>query len=104
MRQITRQMREAFLNCQSFNKDNTKVVVNQNSPCGTLTQIYLHNNLIAEDSDTGFFITNAGWFSNVTKERLNALPNVSICQKKGVWYLNGNKWDGQLTNVRQWVK
>lgn len=49
--------------------------------------------------DKTVFITNAGWQSNVTKERLNGLHNVSICQKKGVWYLNGQQWDGKLIKV-----
>jgi hypothetical protein len=44
-------------------------------------------------------ITNAGWRSNTTKERLNGLPNVSIQQKKGDWYLNGEVWNGQSTEV-----
>jgi len=34
----------------------------------------------------------------ITQKTVNALPNVSICQKKGVWYLNGNEWGGE------WVK
>ena len=44
-------------------------------------------------------IQNCGWFTNTTKERLNALPNVSIQQKKGVWYLNGEKWNGQIKEI-----
>jgi hypothetical protein len=55
----------------------------------------LHGNLIAKiDADGTLAITNAGWFTNTTKERLNGIPGVSICQKKGDWYLNGRKWDG----------
>ena len=38
---------------------------------------------------------NKPWFSKTTKERLNALPNVSIVQQKGNWYLNGNFWQGE---------
>ena len=44
-------------------------------------------------------ITNCGWFSNTTKERLNGLPNVSIQQKNFIWYLNGNEWNGNLINI-----
>ena len=98
MRKITQNMRNAFLSSQSFSESNTQVMVNQNAPCGVLTQVYLHGNLIAEHTNEGLKVTNCGWFTNVTKERLNALPNVSIQQKKGKWYLNGNEWDGQ------WVK
>lgn len=40
-----------------------------------------------------------GFFTNTTKERLNALPGVNIVQKLGKWYLNGVLWDGTLTNI-----
>ena len=44
-------------------------------------------------------ISNAGWQSNTTKERLNGLPNVGIYQKNWQWYLNGNEWNGEWTRV-----
>lgn len=62
-------------------------------------QMYLFNNLIAEHKDDGLWITNAGWQTKTTKERLNALPNVYIQQKKGKWYLNGEEWEGQWIRV-----
>jgi hypothetical protein len=40
------------------------------------------------------WISNAGWDSKTTKERLNELPGVNIRQSKGVWYLNNLQWDG----------
>jgi hypothetical protein len=64
--------------------------------------MYLFGNLIAtlEHSVGGVLkVTNAGWKSNTTKERLNGLPRVSIQQKKGEWYLNGQLWNGELTQV-----
>jgi hypothetical protein len=60
--------------------------------------LWLFGNKIAEKRADGLYITNAGWFSATTKERLNALPSVSIYQAKKEWYLNGNKWDGK------WIK
>ncbi len=63
------------------------------------SQLFLHGNKIAEKGADGLYITNAGWQSNTTKERLNGLPNVSIYQAKGEWYLNGNRWDGKLTKI-----
>jgi hypothetical protein len=39
-------------------------------------------------------ISNAGWASNTTKERLNGIPGVHIKQKNWTWYLNGQEWDG----------
>lgn len=49
-------------------------------------------------------ITNAGWFSNTTKERLSALPGVHISQKKGEWYLNDELWDGKPTVIERATK
>jgi hypothetical protein len=61
--------------------------------------LFLFGNKIAEKRTDGIYITNAGWFSATTKERLNGLPNVLIHQDKGEWYLNGNKWDGEWTLI-----
>lgn len=60
---------------------------------------FLHNNEIAKWEDDGLWVTNAGWFSSTTKERLNGLPGVSVQQKAGQWYLNGKPWDGKWVNV-----
>lgn len=98
MRKISQQATAAFLNAEPFKGSNTEVKVLPN-----VTVLVLHGNEIAykyNDPEQTLSITNAGWKSNVTKERLNALPNVSISQKKGVWYLNGNEWDGKLIDIK----
>ena len=69
MQKITRLMRDAFMSNTNFKMDNTEV------------------------------ITTCGWPTRTTKDRLNALPNVHIHQLKGMWYLNGEKWDGSSTSV-----
>lgn len=62
--------------------------------------LFLHGNAIAVyNSMHGLYITNAGWATNTTKERLNAVNGVSIQQKKGIWYLNGKEWDGKPIKV-----
>lgn len=94
MRKITKEMANAFNNDMPFNKDNTIIKV-----CENVTNIFLHGNLIASKVEGRLHITNCGWFTNVTKERLNALPNVSIYQKKGIWFLNGLPWDGSFIVV-----
>lgn len=104
MRAITRQAVQAFLNKEKFSKDNTLVqqgVISASQGVHQMT-MFLHGNRIAtnyHNGERGLFITNAGWFSNTTKERLNGLPNVSISQVKGVWYLNGKEWNGAMTKV-----
>jgi len=39
-------------------------------------ELFLHGNKIAEHRDDGTYISNAGWFSRTTKDRLNALADV----------------------------
>lgn len=98
MRTITQNSVNAFMNAQEYKSSNIAVEVLDN-----VTILKLHNNPIAyryNDSERTLSITNAGWFSNTTKERLNAIPNVSIKQVKGVWILNGTAWDGKLIDIK----
>ena len=95
---ITQLAVSAFLSNTNFKLSNTEVYsVQQRGE--TITEMYLHDNLIARKVGKNLFISNGGWSSNTTKERLNGLPNVSIFQKKGIWYLNGQQWNGKLTKV-----
>tara|TARA_R110002020_G_scaffold60809_1_gene164371 strand:+ start:93 stop:389 length:297 start_codon:yes stop_codon:yes gene_type:complete len=98
MRQITQDSVNAFMNAQKFNKQNMQVEVLPN-----VTLLKLHNNTIAyryNDPQRTLSIDNCGWFTPTTKERLNALPNVSIQQKNFVWFLNGKEWDGNKTDIK----
>jgi hypothetical protein len=94
MRKITKQAVQHFLDGKCFNSGNTLVIAKTYN-----TFLFLHGHLIAQIGDNGLEITNAGWFSNVTKERLNGLPNVSIYQRNFKWYLNGKEWDGKMTKI-----
>ena len=91
MRQITQKSVQAFLSHRAFNKQNMSVEVNEEE-----TKLKLHGNTIAILKDGRLFITNCGWESTTTKERLNALPNVHIQQKNWIWYLTGSERDGEL--------
>ena len=98
MRQITEESINAFYNGQSFNKANMQVEV-----LPTVIILKLHSNAIAylsNNPERTLSITNAGWFSNTTKERLNGLNGVQISQKAGVWYLNGKEWNGKLIDIK----
>ena len=97
MRKITTESTKAFLNAEPFKKANMEVKVEPN-----VTILLLHGNAIAykyNDPKQTLSITNCGWESNTTKERLNALPNVNISQVNFVWYLNGEKWDCKLIDI-----
>ena len=94
-RKITKESVNAFLMKKTFSKGNMQVV----EEYGTY-RLKLHNNVIAVlDEFNMLSISNAGWSSNTTKERLNGLPNVRINQKNWNWYLNGNEWNGEWTRV-----
>lgn len=93
MRQITRDIVSSFMARVSSTKGNS------HTDGATL---YLHGNAIARHGARGLEITNAGWQSNTTKERLNGLAGVSINQKAGVWYLNGKEWDGEWVTLADW--
>ena len=98
MRVITQETVNAFNNATPFKKSNMEVEVLPN-----VTVMKLHGNAIAyryNDPNKTLSITNCGWKTNTTKERLNGIDGVSIVQKKGVWYLNGEEWDGKLIDVK----
>lgn len=98
MRQITLESTNAFLSATKFKKQNMEVQILPN-----VTILKLHNNAIAylyNDPEKTLSITNCGYFTKTTKERLNALPGVSIQQKAFNWYLKGVQWNGNLIEVK----
>lgn len=98
MKQITKKAIEKFLNGEKFKSSNTEVEVLPN-----VTILKLFGNKIAylyNDPERTLSITNCGYETNTTKERLNGLPNVHIQQKNFQWYLNGEKWNGELIDIK----
>ena len=79
---------KAFLNKKNKNQNNTMSDGNR---------LYLHDNCIAEWRNDEIWITNAGWQTNVTKDRLNQL-GANIYQRNFEWYFNNKVWDGN------WIK
>jgi hypothetical protein len=99
MRQITKEAVNKFLQGENYNKNNTQVWSGYECSTQRITKLFLHGNLIAQRSAYGqTIITNAGWFSNTTKERLNGLLDLfgydKIYQKKFKWYLMDKVWNG----------
>ena len=95
MRKITKEAVNKFLSREPFRKSNMSVEESYG-----LYKLKLHGNTIATIDELGVLsVSNAGWASNTTKERLNGLPNVRINQKNWTWYLNGNQWNGEWTRV-----
>lgn len=97
MRNITVEAIDHFMTGTKFCKSNTCVIVEPN-----VTILVLFGNKIAyryNDPEHTLSITNCGYGTNTTKERLNGIPGVHINVKKGIWYLNGKEWDGNLVDV-----
>ena len=92
MRQVTQKIVDAFLEGRNLKVGNTRSFDRA---------IYLHDNKIAECRADGLWITNAGWMSNTTKERLNGLPFVYINHCNFSWFLNGQQWDGSWIRVSE---
>mgnify|MGYP003640017425 CR=1 FL=1 len=103
MRNITFQSVSAFLSAKKFSQSNMKVEVLPN-----VTILKYHGNSIAykyNDPKKTIAISNCGWASNTTKERLNGLIELSglnnsgIYQKNWQWYLDGKEWNGNLIEL-----
>lgn len=113
MRKITEKAIFNFNNNFSFSSSNTNVKCAFGKYKGIdfqeneeLTIMSLHGNDIAikcinkKTGDERLYITNSGYFSNTTKERLNGLKCVNIYQKRFKWYLNDKLWNGNLIRVK----
>jgi len=109
MRQIEKQMNFALSNKGNFSKSNTTVSFHSSE---NLSEVRLHGNLIAWFDHTKqlLAISSAGWHSNTTKSRLNALlyevnTGVRVFQKNFDWFVTdftGKRvvdfYDGLLVN------
>ena len=90
MRKITKEAVDKFLSKTPFRKSNMSV-----EEIGGVYKLKLHGNTIATIDELGVLsVSNAGWTTNTTKERLNGIPGVRVHQKNWNWFLNGVEWDG----------
>lgn len=97
MRKITSEAVQSFMDRKKFKKSNMSVTIEEG-----ITYLKLHNNKIAALLGDGrMWVSNAGWRSNTTKERLNGLPGVRVNQKNWDWFLNGQLWDGNPIYINQ---
>lgn len=96
MRKVSRLASKALMSYKKFKQGNTKVEVDSEGAA----YLYLFGNLIAcHEADGRLKTTAAGHMSVTTKDRLNALPHVSIQQRDYVWYLNDKEWYGDWAIV-----
>lgn len=99
MRQIERQMIDAIKANKSWRNGNTEVRSN-----GSKWAVLLFNNHIASGGPDAFSFSLAGWNTNTTRSRLNALlreftNGYSVYQQKGEPYFNG-----RAINTTGWLQ
>jgi len=95
MRKITKEAVDKFLSRETFKKSNMEV----DQGYGQF-RLKLHGNVIATLDELGVLtVSNAGWATNTTKERLNGIPGVRVHQKNWNWFLNGVEWDGSWKRI-----
>ena len=95
MRKITKEAVNKFLSREPFRKSNMSVEESYG-----VYKLKLHGNTIATIDELGVLsVSNAGWASNTTKERLNGIPGVRVHQRNWNWYLNGVEWDGSWKRI-----
>jgi len=91
MRQIERQMNFALSNKGNFSSSNTTVSYHSSE---NLSEVRLHGNLIAwlDHTTQTLALSSAGWHTNTTKSRLNALlyefnTGIRVFQKNFDWFV-----------------
>ena len=108
MRKIEKQMIAAIKSETDWKCGNTKVVnfFNDGYKC-VVTSVFLHDNLIAEITDTDMMIFDGGYQSVTTKSRLNALcsefciTGEGVFQKDFAWYVR--KFVGAINGQSKFV-
>jgi hypothetical protein len=104
MRKITADAISAFEAGVDFKTSNTSVKREERGGKLFISLRY-HGNEIAfyeYGYNSSLVITNCGYFTNTTKERLNGISGVHIRQRNFAWYLNGVEWDGSKTKLSEW--
>ena len=91
MRQIEKQMNFALSNKGNFSSSNTTVSFHSSE---NLSEVRLHGNLIAwlDHTTQTLALSSAGWHTNTTKSRLNALlyefnTGIRVFQKNFDWFV-----------------
>ena len=92
MRQIEKQMNFALSNKGNWSNSNTSVSYHSSE---NLSEVRLHGNLIAwlDHTKQVLAISSAGWHTNTTKSRLNALlyefnTGIRVFQKDFDWFVS----------------
>lgn len=94
MRKITRDSINAFLHGRRFSRGNMTAAPGINGHT-----LRLHGHTIAVMTADAVILSDCGWQTTTTKERLNGLLEIlgtgaRIYQRDFAWYINGEDWHG----------
>ncbi len=90
MRQVTERIAAAFASHETLRVGNTRT---------DGEHVWLHGNMIVKRAEDGqVLVSNAGWYSNTTRERLSAFCNVY--QKNFRWFIAGQEYEGGWVAAR----
>jgi hypothetical protein len=89
MRKITRKIATAFINKRPASGNNTTT---------DGERYLLHGNVIAKWQEEEVWITDAGWNTVTTRDRLKGI-GANVYTSKGQLYLNGKPWNGEWTKL-----
>jgi hypothetical protein len=102
MNKVTRRAGYAMLHHKKYSSGNTRVVKVEEGEAGTIFELRLFGKLIARyyPSLSKLWISDAGWKTRTTKERLNGILdtfgiNARIYQEKFTWFITieGEKFE-----------
>lgn len=96
MRKVSKQTAYAFKCKRPLKVGNSMVRTITDSETGQVDAMYyLHGNRIAQTIDNQLILSNCGWKTSTTKERLNAILETldlpyRVYQKNFEWFISGN--------------
>lgn len=101
MRKVTIKAAQALKNMEKMTSGNTRVAIESRAFGDTTKRVavmYLHNNQIAIFDGELLTLSDAGWQTVTTKERLNGTLDAfgitgGITQKDYVWYFVASHWE-----------
>ena len=94
MRKVTQEVVSAFMQGKACRSSNTQT---------DGQSLWLFFNKIAEHRHDGLYITDSGWVTKTTGDRLRALPDIILQRTtiggESTWVLNSKLWDGGWIKV-----
>ena len=111
MRKVTIKASKALKNMEKMTSGNTRVSIESRSMGDDVQKVavlYLHDNQIAIFDGELLTLSDAGWQTVTTKERLNGVLDEfgikgGISQKDYKWYFVAGHWESEATDANPYA-